>query len=100
MNVEQEIRALAAESIATQFVLTQVLSELSKLGPDFSRAIRNAFDDAANIAETTAIYLGKSAPPEQGVKAIRIVEELRAVVFRESGRASCHRHLALLGFSS
>lgn len=83
MDVEREIRALTAESVATQFVLTQALYELSRLGPNFSGAIRKAFDDAANIAETTAIHLGKSASPEQTVKAIRIVEELRAVVFSD-----------------
>jgi hypothetical protein len=80
MDVEREIHALAAETVALQFVLTQTLVKLSRLGPDLKRTIIEAFDDAANIAEHTAIHLGKSASPEQTVKALRIVEELRAVV--------------------
>ena len=81
MDVEQEIYALSAETIATQYVLTQLLLTLSKLTPDLNRAVREAFDDASSIAEIVAINLGKTAKPEQTIKAMRIVEDMRAVIF-------------------
>jgi hypothetical protein len=81
MDTEHEIHSLAAETMALQFVVTQTLFRLSKLGPAYSGAIAQAFDDAANIAESLAIHFGKRASPEQNVKTLRVVEELRAVVF-------------------
>jgi hypothetical protein len=86
MEVEREIHALAAETLALQSVLTQALYRLSKLGPDVRQAIVEAFDDAANITEHTAIQVGKAASPEHTVKALRVVEELRAVVFGDQGK--------------
>lgn len=81
MDTEQEIYALSAETIATQYVLTHLLLRLSKLTPDLNRAVREAFDDASSIAEILAINFGKTARPEQTVKAMRIVEDMRAVIF-------------------
>jgi hypothetical protein len=86
MDVEREIHALAAETLALQYVLTQTLFRLSRLGPDVNHAIIEVFDDAANIAEQTAIHLGKSASPEHTVKALRVVEEMRAVVFGDQNK--------------
>jgi hypothetical protein len=42
-----------------------------------AEAITRGFDDAANSVEDLAIRIGKSASPEQTVKALRIVEEIR-----------------------
>jgi hypothetical protein len=86
MDVEREIHALAAETLALQFVLTQALFRLSNLNSNNREAIALAFDDAASIAESTAIHLGKAAPAEHTVKALRIVEEMRAVVFGNQGK--------------
>ena len=86
MDVEREIHSLAAESIATQFILTQLLICLRRMTPELNRVVREALDDAANIAELTAIHLGKSASPEHSVKAIRVVEEIRAVVLGDQDK--------------
>jgi hypothetical protein len=80
MDIEHEIRSLSAETAALQFILTQVLARFSNLGAPFHGAISEAFDDAANVAERVAIHFGKAASPEQTVKALRVVEELRTVV--------------------
>lgn len=80
MDVEREIHALAAENIAAQYILTHFLYRLSRMSPELSHLVRQAFDDAANVAEQTAIHLGKAASPEHSVKAIRVIEEIRAVV--------------------
>jgi len=83
MDVERELYALTAEAIATQFVLTRTLIRLRQISPELNALVRGAFDDAANIAENTAIHLGKASPPEQGVKTLRVVEEMRAMVFSD-----------------
>ena len=86
MNTEKEIYAIAAETLAIQIVLAETLFHLRKLSPEFNSAIQQTFDDAASIAETTALHLGKSASPEHTVKAIRIIDEMRAVVFGQQGK--------------
>jgi hypothetical protein len=62
-----------------------VLSRQSSLGCYSGPAIWRlraivaaVFDDAASQAEDFAIKLGKSALPDHTVKAIKIVEQLRA----------------------
>jgi len=86
MDLEREIHALGAETLALQTVVSQILYRLSKLSPDIRKAIADGFDDAANITEQNAIQLGKAASPEHTVKAIRVVEELRTVVFGNQGK--------------
>jgi hypothetical protein len=81
MDVEREIHALAAENLAIQYVLTQALRRISRLNPEAKTAILQAFDDAAGVADSFAVFAGSTASPEHTVKAIRIVEEMRAVVF-------------------
>ena len=85
MDLEHEIYSLSAETLALQTVLTQTLSRLSRLSPEISRAVRDGFDDAANVTERLAIHFGKAARPEHTVKALRVVEEMRAVVFGDKG---------------
>jgi hypothetical protein len=77
MDYDREINSLAAETIAIQNVLAQVLYRVSRINPAFESAIRQGFNDAASSIEDSAIILGTAASPEHLVKAIRIVEELR-----------------------
>jgi hypothetical protein len=86
MDVEHEIYSLSAETFALQTIITQTLARLSGLSPEIDRALRDGFDDAANVAERLAIHFGKAARPEHTVKALRIVEELRTVVFGDQDK--------------
>jgi hypothetical protein len=78
MDLEKEITALAAETLALQAILTSVFTQIGRLDPRIADAIRAGFDDAASFVEDMAIKLGKSASSEHTVKALSIVEQLRA----------------------
>jgi hypothetical protein len=86
MDIEREIHALEVETLALNYVLTQALFRMSRLSPEVNRAIAEAFDDAADVAQSTAVYLGKSAPAQHTVKVLRVVEEMRAVVFGDQNK--------------
>jgi hypothetical protein len=77
MDHDQELDALAAETVAIQNVLAHVLYRISQLDDRFHGAIKQGFDDAASGVEDLAIRFGKAASPDHLVKAIRVVEELR-----------------------
>jgi hypothetical protein len=79
MDHDTEIRALAAETLATQIVLGQVLSRIRGIDPRIAEAVAQAFDDAANIVEGVAIQMS-TVGPTHAVKALQIVEELRTMV--------------------
>ena len=78
MDTEKEVRSLAAETLALQAILTNVLSRLATADEKTAAAIRKGFDDAASQVENMAIELGKAASPDHTVKAIGVVEQLRA----------------------
>jgi hypothetical protein len=77
MDYDREINSLAAETIAIQNVLAQVLYRISLISPALEDAVRRGFNDAVSSIEDSAIILGKGASPDHLVKAMRIVEELR-----------------------
>ena len=77
MDYDEEIRHLHAETVAMQWVITQVLSELQRSDPSLRDAIARGFDNAASFAENVAIQAGKNASPEHLVKAVDIIETLR-----------------------
>jgi hypothetical protein len=77
MDYDHEIASLSAETLAIQTALASVLYHLGKESPALASAIRRGLDDAASKVEDFAIRAGKAARPEHGVKAIRVVEELR-----------------------
>jgi hypothetical protein len=83
MDHDREINLLAAETIAIQNILAQVLWRISEISPDLKNAIRQGFSDATSSVEDSAIRLGKVASPDHLVKAISIVEELRAATLGE-----------------
>lgn len=85
MNVEAEIHALSAETLALSITLGNVLSKLATVGPGFRNAIAEGFDQSADVAQTIAEHFGKSASPEHTIKAMRIIEELRTTVLGNEG---------------
>jgi hypothetical protein len=85
MDIEKEVHALTAETLAFSIIVGNVLSKLAK-NPLLRAAIVEGFDQAADVAESVAVQFGKSASPEHTVKAVRIVEEMRAVVLGDEGK--------------
>ncbi|MEH2534415.1 hypothetical protein V1277_006289 [Bradyrhizobium sp. AZCC 1588] len=78
MKHDAEIIALSAETLAMQAVLAHVLDRVARVDPRLAHAIKTGFDNAANEVEHMAIKFGKAADPGHTVKAIAIVEGLRA----------------------
>ena len=76
--MEKEIASLAAETLAVQTILASVLFHLGRTDAKVQLAIQRGLDDAANHVEDIAIRIGKAASPAQIVKAIGVVEEIRA----------------------
>jgi hypothetical protein len=77
-QMEKEIASLSAETLAMQTILASVFFHLGRTDPKVQLAIQRGLNDAANQVEDLAIRLGKSASPDHVVKAIRVVEEIRA----------------------
>jgi hypothetical protein len=77
-ETHREIAALAAETLALQFLLLEFFITARNSGhfPDF--LIKNVFDRAANTLELVAISAGKKARPEHLTGALGVVEQLRA----------------------
>ena len=75
---DKEIYSLFAETVALQQILTNVFYELKLLDPRYADAIARGFDNATRQAEDLAIKAGKASQPEHLVKAIDIIENLRA----------------------
>jgi hypothetical protein len=81
MDVDKELNSLHAETLAFGAILAYVFDRLARSDPALKSAISAGFDDAANFVEDFAIKRGKSASPEHTVKALRVVEDLRAATF-------------------
>jgi hypothetical protein len=85
MDHEKEILALTAETLALSYIVGSVLSKLAKI-PALRPAIVEGFNQSADVADSIAIQFGKSASPEHTVKAIRIIEEMRAMVLGDEDK--------------
>jgi hypothetical protein len=85
MDSEKEIRALAAETLAFSIIVGSVLSTLAK-DASLRAAIIAGFDQAADIADSVAVRFGKTASPEHTLKALSIIEEMRAMVLGDEGK--------------
>jgi len=87
MEHDREINLLAGETIAMQWVLTQVLSRLSQVHPSFKDAITRGFDDAASGIEEAISRSGKTAAPDHVVQAARTIKDLRAATLGNGSQA-------------
>ena len=76
---------LSAETLAFSIILGRVLSKLAT-DRTLRFTITEAFNDAADVAQSVAVQFGKSASPEHTVKALRIIEEMRAMVLGDEGK--------------
>jgi hypothetical protein len=79
MDTEKEIHALSAETLAFGIIMRSVLSKLAR-NPSLRATIVEGFDQAADVADSLAVQFGKAASPDHTIKALRIIEETRAMV--------------------
>jgi hypothetical protein len=79
MNTEEKIRALAAEMLALETVISRVLDRISRLDPVLAAAIRAGFEDAADDLESLATKSGQTTSSKRAVKALAVIETLRPV---------------------
>ena len=86
MDYDSEIIALNAETLAIQAVLSRVLRRVAWVDTRVAEAMRRGFDDAASHVEDVAFKLGKTASSGHTVKALAIVEDLRAATFGKNDK--------------
>jgi hypothetical protein len=77
-QMKREITLVAAESLALQYILTMMASNLANAYPPMRPIILQAFDSAANVAEHLSIEQG----PRSGhvPETLRIIEQLRSAL--------------------
>jgi hypothetical protein len=80
MTTEEQIRGLAAETLALQMLFVAVLRRLlvDRVMP--KSVIAAALDEAANDIEHFAIMTGSKSAPTHSVESLRIVEQIRTAV--------------------
>lgn len=80
--VKGEISKLAAENLAVQFILTSFFQRLGEANASVREPILQAFNDAADNAESFSIIGGRQSGhlPE----TLRIIEQLRTVLAGQS----------------
>jgi hypothetical protein len=85
MSVKGDTRALAAEMLAVKTVMAHVLGRIDQLDPVLAEAVRAGFEDAANQIRKTAAKSHTKVTSEQAIKALAIIEDLRAATFSKMG---------------
>jgi hypothetical protein len=80
LSVERE-RTLAAEILAVKTVMAHVLGRISQLDPVMAEAIQGGFEDAENEIRKTMVKSRQRVTPGQCIKALAIIEALRATTF-------------------
>jgi len=77
-ELKNEIYDLSAQVLALSGILSFVLRRIGKSDAQLLGLVSAGFDDAADWADRVAIKHGERAASGHTVKAVRIVEELRA----------------------
>lgn len=85
-QMELAINSLSAETMALQAAVVGVCAALIQQEGSLATPISNGLDAAARFVEDVAIATGKRARPEHTVKAVRVVEELRAAIFGDKAK--------------
>jgi hypothetical protein len=80
-KLKKEIERLAAENLAFQFIMACFFQRIGRAIPATRIAILQAFDDAANNAESFSIAGGRQSGhlPE----TLRIIEQMRLMLVGE-----------------
>lgn len=86
MDIEKQIYELSADTLAFSTILARVLGNIADTSPKMHAAVAGGFNDAASFIEHIAIMHGTNASPLQTVKALQIVEELRAATLGDQDK--------------
>jgi hypothetical protein len=82
MNVERDDGILAAEILVFKTVMVHVLGRINQIDPVLAEAIQGGFEDAENKIRKTTPKSHTRVTSDQTVKALAVVEALRAAVSR------------------
>jgi hypothetical protein len=85
MSVERDARTLAAEMLAIKTVMAHVLGRIDQLDPVLAEAVQAGFEDAADQIRKRAAKSRTKVTSEQAIRALAVVEALRAATFRKMG---------------
>lgn len=85
MSVERDDRTLAAEMLAIKTVMAHVLGRIDQLDPVLAEAVQAGFEDAADQIRKRAAKSRTKVTSEQAIRALAVVEALRAATFRKMG---------------
>jgi hypothetical protein len=85
MDHEKELAALAAENLALSIIVGSIFSKFAKI-PTLREAIIEGFDQSADVVDSVSMIQGIGSSPNHAVKALRIIEEVRAMVLGDDGK--------------
>lgn len=84
MDHDSEIKLLAGETVAMQWIVTQILSRLCAMHPTLRDAIGRGFDDAASGLDEVIARSGNEKAPDHITQAARIIRDLKAATLGPS----------------
>lgn len=85
--MDQSADNLQGYCLAHLTIITHLCRNLARMSPALEACVRKSLDEPASKVEDIAIRLGKGAPPELTIEALRIVEQVRSGVFSGEGKA-------------
>ena len=77
MNEDQEIRQLAAEKLAIETLLVELLSRFDDHDANLTATIKDALDQATRFLEDRTSDVAEFASSEQIAHSLRVIDELR-----------------------
>ena len=81
INEDQEIRRLAAEKLAVETLLVELLSRFDDHDPNLTATIKDALDQATRFLEDRTSDVAEFASSEQIAHSLRVIDELRIATF-------------------
>jgi hypothetical protein len=83
VDLEAEIKTSQAEALALQAVTIALCRRLLGARPDLAPVFCEAFEDAERLMSGITVKVGRSAPVEVTVGALRVIEEIRSAVISD-----------------
>jgi hypothetical protein len=83
VNLEAEIKTSQAEALALQAVTIALCKRLLAARPELAPVFCEAFEDAERLMSGITVKVGKEAPVEVTVGALRVIEEIRSAVISD-----------------
>lgn len=82
-SLRRDLTSLLGETMAVQNILAQLIVNLTTSGVVPASLVKQVFDQADLMAETSAIRMGDKGDPIHTAKHIEVIKALRAICVRE-----------------